>query len=43
MTDRVIQIGNIVGHIKAFDNPQRGRLYDISGISPTVCNFAGGG
>ncbi len=42
--DRIIQVGNIVDdeHI-LFKNPQRGRVYSVDGIAPTVCSFSGGG
>lgn len=41
---RVIQIGNIIDDTNiGFKNPQRGRVYSIEGIAPTVCNYSGGG
>ena len=38
----VIQIGNYV-NTGNWDNPQRGRIYDIEGIAPTVNTGSGGG
>lgn len=41
---KVIQIGNIVDDTNTgFKNPQRGRVYNIDGLAPTICNFSGGG
>ena len=41
---RVIQVGNIVDDINInFKNPQRGRVYSIEGIAPTMQNWSGGG
>ena len=42
--NKIIQVGNIVDDADVhFKNPQRGRVYSIEGIAPTVCNFSGGG
>ena len=41
--DRVIQVGNILNNEVGFKNPQRGRVYSIEGISPTIYDFSGGG
>lgn len=39
---RCIQLGNIaVG--KSWDNPQRGRIYSVDGIAPTLNTCGGGG
>ena len=38
----IIQIGNIA-ESEGWDNPQCGRVYDISGISPTLNTCGGGG
>lgn len=35
-TNKIIQIGNFV-ETGNWDNPQRGRVYDTDGISPTIC------
>lgn len=35
-TNKIIQIGNFV-ETGNRDNPQRGRVYDTDGISPTIC------
>lgn len=41
---RVIQVGNIVDDTEiGFKNPQRGRVYSIEGIAPTMQNWSGGG
>ena len=40
MNDKIIQIGNWTQGAKR-DNPQRGRVYDPSGIAPTL-NCMGG-
>lgn len=41
---KVIQIGNIVDDTNTgFKNPQRGRVYNIDGLAPTIYNFSGGG
>jgi hypothetical protein len=37
----VIQIGNIMPTEKR-DNPNQGRVYDTSGISPAITNVSGG-
>lgn len=39
---KLMQIGNIVCE-KGFSNPQRGRVYDIDGLSPNIDTFQGGG
>ena len=39
---KLMQIGNIVRE-KGFSNPQRGRVYDIDGLSPNIDTFQGGG
>lgn len=40
---RVIQVGNIVDDTEiGFKNPQRGRVYSIEGIAPTMQNWSGG-
>lgn len=36
------QIGNLREDTKKFSNPQTGRVYDISGISPTISTCQGG-
>ena len=42
--NKVIQIGTIVDDANiGFKNPQRGRVYDVNGISPTIYCFEGGG
>ncbi len=41
---RVMQVGNIVDDSNiGFKNPQRGRVYNINGISPCLYCFEGGG
>lgn len=40
---KVIQVGNLVDDSNInFKNPQRGRVYSIEGISPTIYCFQGG-
>lgn len=39
---KVIQIGNLV-KTKNRDNPQRGRVYSASGVSPAIYMYNGGG
>ena len=40
---RVIQVCNIVDDTNiGFKNPQRGRVYSIEGIAPTVYCYVGG-
>lgn len=39
---KIIQVGNIV-HTGNFSNPQRGRVYSVNGISPTLNNCEGCG
>lgn len=42
-TDRVLQVLNVVDDENiGFKNPQRGRVYDTYGISPTIYCFKGG-
>lgn len=41
--NKVIQLGNLVKKIKHFTNPQRGRVYSIDGICPTLNTCSGGG
>lgn len=36
MTDRIMQIGNIVPPRKGFDNPQEGGLYSVEGVAPCL-------
>lgn len=38
----VLQVGNLLAESK-FANPQRGRLYNIDGCSPTITTMSGGG
>lgn len=40
--NKILQIGNIV-NTGNFDNPQRGRIYSPSGISPSLNTVGGGG
>ena len=37
---KIIQIGNV--YQTQFDNPTRGRVYSVKGLSPTI-NTCGGG
>ena len=39
---KILQVGNIV-KTGQFDNPQRGRIYDPDGLSPTLNTCSGGG
>lgn len=39
---KIIQVGNLFED-KGFKNPQRGRVYDIDGLSPNIDTFQGGG
>lgn len=41
-TDKVIQIGQIV-NTGNWDNSQRGRIYSVDGIAPTINTMGGGG
>lgn len=41
-TGRVIQLGNLIPDTENFKNKQAGRVYSVSGISPTL-NTCGGG
>ncbi len=41
-TGRVIQLGNLIPDSENFKNKQAGRVYSVSGISPTL-NTCGGG
>lgn len=44
MNVKVIQIGNIVYDTNiGFKNPQRGRVYSIEDLAPTMQNWLGGG
>ena len=43
MTDRVIELFNIVGDTEGFKNPQRGRVYSVEGIAPAIDCYQGGG
>lgn len=43
MSKRIQQLGNWVRPKKFRKNPNRGRVYSVAGIAPTVFNFAGGG
>ena len=36
MTDRILEIGNLVPPRENFDNPQEGRVYGGGGIAPTI-------
>lgn len=38
----IIQVGNFLDD-KGFENPQRGRVYDINGLAPNIDTFQGGG
>ena len=38
----VKQMGNLVQGGR-FANPQRGRVYDVNGVSPCIYTFQGGG
>lgn len=38
-----MQIGNIRNGTKSFNNPQAGRVYDVSDVSPTLNTMTGGG
>lgn len=42
MTDKIIQVGNWTQGAKR-ENPQRGRVYDPSGIAPSLTCMVGGG
>lgn len=39
----VDQIGNIIGGTSFGGNPQRGRVYSVNGLSPTLNTMQGGG
>lgn len=39
----VLQVANIANSKGGFDNPQRGRVYDVEGIAPTIVTVTGGG
>lgn len=43
MENRVKQVANIATSNGDFDNPQRGRIYDVEGIAPTLTTMQGGG
>lgn len=38
---KVLQVGNLV-YGSNFSNPQRGRVYDVNAVSPTMCTYQGG-
>lgn len=40
MGDQIIQVGNVC-HTKTRSNPNRGRVYDPQGISPTLSCMGG--
>lgn len=42
MKDKVMQVGNLLDNPN-FDNPQRGRVYSVKGISPALDICGGGG
>lgn len=42
MTDKIIQVGNWTQGAKR-ENPQGGRVYDPSGIAPSLTCMGGGG
>lgn len=42
MEPKIIQVGNFLDD-KGFENPQRGRVYDINGLAPNIDTFQGGG
>ena len=39
--NKILQIGNLSKSKRK--NPNKGRVYSVKGIAPTVYNFAGGG
>lgn len=39
---KIIQVGNFLDD-KGFENPKRGRVYDINGLAPNIDTFQGGG
>jgi DNA (cytosine-5)-methyltransferase 1 len=41
LTDKIIQVGNWTQGAKR-ENPQRGRVYDPSGIAPSLTCMGGG-
>ena len=42
MEPKIIQVGNFLDD-KGFENPQRGRVYDINGLAPNIDTLQGGG
>lgn len=40
--NKIIQLGNLVQNSKNFTNPQRGRVYSVNGIAPTISTCQGG-
>ena len=38
----ILQIGNIMKGVSAWDNPSVGRVYDKRGLAPTLNSSAGG-
>ena len=40
-TNKIIQIGNV--YQTQFDNPNRGRVYSVKGLAPTINTCGGGG
>ena len=38
--NKIIQIGNVFK--TAFNNPQRGRVYSVKGLAPTIDTSVGG-
>ena len=38
MVDSVRQVGNLLYPRVGFDNPQEGRVYSVSGCSPSIRN-----
>jgi hypothetical protein len=41
-TDKVIQVGNLYPDLPNFKNRTAGRVYDVTGISPTISCCGGG-
>ena len=39
---KIIKIGNVVPDTPTFHDKQRGRVYDVSGLAPTLCTKGGG-
>ena len=42
-TEKIMQIANIADTKSCFANPERGRVYDICGLAPTIKTVSGGG